>query len=65
MLPFLGESEPRWPDWESSRSRMIWVSRAQSRGSLKMKTASILIVLSFDRGLYSRSESLRLGIGRA
>lgn len=41
-LPFRGEIVPKIPAWERIRSRMIWMSSAQSRESLNTKTASIL-----------------------
>lgn len=42
MSPFLVEMVPRTPFSESNKSRISWISKAQSRGSLKMNTASIL-----------------------
>lgn len=53
--PFLSEYVPSMPSLESRRSSMIWESRAQSRGSLKTKTASIFrdeegLVWSTGRG---------------
>ena len=44
---------------------MIWVSSAQSRGSLKMKMPSTLMGFLASFGAYSRGESSLLGRGRA